>query len=113
MAAQTMLIASVALAAASAVMPRPAMPQGLDPLGNPNSGIVARQMPDGSKLWVYSTKWPLKVPGGLKNEGDLETLLVDFIAQAMARAQWCGQGWEITKRYEPTKGSLAIEGRCK
>lgn len=94
------------------VPPQFAMAQGLDPFGNPNSGIVARQMPDGSKLWVYSTKWPLKVPGGLKNEGDLETLLVDFIAQAMARAQWCGQGWEITKRYEPTKGFLAIEGRC-
>lgn len=75
-----------------------------------NSGVVPRQMPDGSKVFVYSTQWPPKIQSA--NPETLEAVLIDMIAQSLARAQWCSNGWDITNRFE-MKGSLAIEGRCK
>jgi hypothetical protein len=68
-------------------------------------------MPDGSKLFTYSTQWPPKIPGA--NAETIELVLIDMIAQSLARAQWCSNGWEITNRIDSMKGSLAIEGKCR
>lgn len=77
-----------------------------------NSGVLPRQMPDGSKLFTFSTQWPPKMPGVTTDEMR-ETVLIDMLAQSLARAQWCSNGWEITNRIDSVKGSLAIEGKCK
>lgn len=67
--------------------------------------LVPLQMPDGTKLWRYSRK-EMKGP-------DVELRLTDVMAQAMAAARWCPDGWEETKRSTPTRGFVLIEGRCK
>lgn len=67
--------------------------------------LAPLQMPDGSKVWRFSTK-------ELKGE-EIEMRLTDLIAQGLARAQWCSNGWEETKRSVPSRGFLLVEGRCK
>ena len=76
-----------------------------------NSGVVRRQMPNGERLFTFSTQWPPKIPSGLNV--DTEVILVDTLAKLLAQADWCSGGWEIVNRTSPTKDSLVIEGRCK
>lgn len=72
---------------------------------SPTLILAPLQMPDGTKRWRASTR-PLK-------HEHAEAGLQDLIAQAMARAAWCPNGWEETQRSEPLKGFLLIEGRCR
>lgn len=71
-----------------------------------NAGaLVPLQMADGSKLW----RWAGKIPKG----DAAAALLDDLIAQGLARAQWCANGWEELKRTPGLMAVTTIEGRCK
>jgi hypothetical protein len=67
-------------------------------------GILApRQLADGTKTWVFTR-------GVRKPDG--AAVLADLIAQGLANAHWCNNGWEQTSN-SVVSGTLVIEGRCK
>ena len=66
--------------------------------------LAPLQMPDGTRRWQF-------VRQAIKGE-HFEERLTSLIAQTLARAHWCSNGWEETTRNEAA-GMLVVEGRCK
>jgi len=61
------------------------------------------QMQDGTKRWRF-----VRQP----TQSDTPAILTELIAQTLAVAHWCENGWEETSRHTGA-GMQIIEGKCK
>ena len=80
-----------------------AMAQGF-PADTPVA-VQALQLANGKKEFRFSTR--------IITHENAEASLNDLIAQGLANAHWCPDGWEVRSRSTPTRGFWLVEGFCK